>query len=284
MRENRKNFIRVFLICLAIVALGTAAAAGAALYVSTARQRDEANEALLLSNMELSIRQMATRQNLIVTKMKEEEEADRMLRLRDAKNSFLQREREETLLLVNPWNPIPEDYEPRLVDIGDGMQFDERAAGALGKMLADCRKAGIVAVPISGYRTQEYQQGLFDDKLERVMSLGYTGERAFEKAAEEVAVPGTSEHQLALAMDILDVDNPNLDLTQEWTPAQRWLMAHCTDYGFILRYPTDTSEITGIIYEPWHYRYVGKKAAKEITEAGLTLEEYLQQQKPQENQ
>ena len=280
MKERRLKTLRVLLLCFAFAVLGAAAAAGAVFYAQAAMQRDEINEALKQSNMELSIRRMAELQKRIIIQTQEEEAADAAQRRQDAKNSFLQRNREELLLLVNPWNPIPEDYEPRLVDIGDGMQFDERAAGALAKMLADCFAAHIMAVPISGYRTQEYQQGLFDDKLERVTSLGYTGENAFKKAAEEVAVPGTSEHQLAFAMDILDVDNPNLDITQEWTPAQRWLMAHCAEYGFILRYPNGTSELTGIIYEPWHYRYVGKTAAKEISEAGLTLEEYLQQQDP----
>ena len=78
--------------------------------------------------------------------------------------------------------------------------------------------------------------------------------------------------------DILDVNNPNLDWTQEWAPAQRWLMEHCVDYGFILRFPNGTTEKTGIIYEPWHYRYVGLSAAEEITASGLTLEEYLEKQ------
>ena len=89
-------------------------------------------------------------------------------------------------------------------------------------------------MPISGYRTREYQQGLFDDKVLRVRANGFEGEEALTEAAKEVAVPGTSEHELGLAMDILDVNNPNLDWTQEWAPAQRWLMEHCVDYGFIL--------------------------------------------------
>ena len=82
---------------------------------------------------------------------------------------------------------------------------------------------------------------------------------------------------MGLAVDIVDLNNQNLDSSQEDTEVQKWLMEHCWEYGFILRYPNGKSEITGIIYEPWHYRYVGKDAAKEITDAGICLEEYLAQ-------
>ena len=95
------------------------------------------------------------------------------------------------------------------------------------------------------------------------------------KAAKEVAVPGTSEHQLGLAVDIIDTNNWNLDESQESMPTQQWLIANSWRYGFILRYPNGTTNITGIIYEPWHYRYVGCQVAKEIYERGITLEEYL---------
>ena len=103
--------------------------------------------------------------------------------------------------------------------------------------------------------------------------LGY--EDALAEAAKVVAVPGTSEHQTGLAADIMDEVYPYLNEWQEHTEAQAWLMAHAPEYGFILRYPPDASDITGIVYEPWHYRYVGEKFAKEITKRGLTLEEYV---------
>ena len=90
-----------------------------------------------------------------------------------------------------------------------------------------------------------------------------------------MAVPGTSEHQLGLALDIVDRSNQNLDESQEDTAVQQWLMKHSWEYGFILRFPTGKSDVTGIIYEPWHYRYVGKEAAKEIYDRGICLEEYL---------
>ena len=101
-------------------------------------------------------------------------------------------------------------------------------------------------------------------------------DEAEEMAATVVARPGTSEHQLGLAVDIVDSRSYSLTDYQATLPAQKWLMAHSWEYGFILRYPDDKTDVTGIIYEPWHYRYVGKELAKELYNAGLTLEEYLQ--------
>lgn len=95
------------------------------------------------------------------------------------------------------------------------------------------------------------------------------------EAARWVAPPGTSEHQTGLALDIVSADYQLLDEKQAETPEQQWLMEHCWEYGFVLRYPTDKSAVTGIGYEPWHYRYVGKEAAREMVRRGVCLEEYL---------
>ena len=182
---------------------------------------------------------------------------------------------EALLVLVNPWNSIDEDYAPQLVTVEDGFRLDRRCADALRRMLFDCREAGHFPVICSAYRTQEYQQELFDKKLERVLATGVSLEEAPEIAARSVAVPGTSEHQLGLAVDIIDYFYTNLDEGQERTETQKWLMENCGNYGFILRYPNGTTDITGVIYEPWHYRYVGRATAREIGELGVTLEEYL---------
>lgn len=271
-KKRRAGVVLAFLLLL-LISLGLLF--GAAWMRADEAEKEALEAALAQNRMELTIRRTAEALRAAISEAKsvaeEEEEAQRL----SAKDAYLKRNREELLMLVNPWNMLPEDYEPHLTDIGDGMFFDERAAGPLAHMLADAKKEGIIAVPISGYRTMEYQQGLFDDKVLRVRANGFSEEDAPEEAAKEVAVPGTSEHQLGLAMDILDVNNPNLDWTQEWAPAQRWLMEHCSEYGFILRFPNGTEEQTGIIYEPWHYRYVGLSAAKEITKTGVTLEEYL---------
>lgn len=186
------------------------------------------------------------------------------------------RYREELLLLVNPWNQIPDGYTPCLDTVEEGFLMDRRCAAALMRMLNDCRAAGNLAVLCSAYRTQEYQQELFDNKIMRLLGEGVAYDQAPVVAARSVAVPGTSEHQLGLAVDIIDELYVNLDYWQQFTSVQQWLMANCSDYGFILRYPNEKSEITGIIFEPWHYRYVGVSTAKAIEESGLTLEEYLE--------
>ena len=124
--------------------------------------------------------------------------------------------------------------------------------------------------------TQEYQEKLFQNKVSRLIAQGYSEADATVEAGKSVAVPGTSEHQLGLAVDIVDINNQHLDESQESTAVQKWLMEHCWEYGFILRYPNDKSEITGIIYEPWHYRYVGHEDAEQIHSLGVCLEEYLE--------
>jgi D-alanyl-D-alanine carboxypeptidase len=108
------------------------------------------------------------------------------------------------------------------------------------------------------------------------MDTGLSKTEAKKKAATVVAVPGTSEHQLGLSVDIIDASLYSLERKQETLPAQRWLMENSWKYGFVLRYPEDKVDITGIIYEPWHYRYVGTEVARELYESGLTLEEYIE--------
>lgn len=179
------------------------------------------------------------------------------------------------LILVNKWNLIPEDFNVNVTYLDNGHAIDERAYSDLIDMLGDCRDAGLEPVICSSYRTMEKQRELYNNKIEQYVSYGYSEKEAEEKAGEIVAVPGTSEHQLGLALDIVDISNQTLDESQKDTAVQKWLMNNSWKYGFILRYPTDKSEITGIIYEPWHYRYVGKKAAKEIYDAQICLEEYL---------
>ena len=184
-------------------------------------------------------------------------------------------------MLVNPWHEMEEGYEPELAQVTWGYDEDQymdvRAADALWQMVLDCSEAGNDPFVCSGYRTMEKQQYLFNNKIARLVHDGVDPEEAPGIAKMSVAVPGTSEHQLGLAADIIDYNYPYLNQQQEEMPTQKWLMEHCWDYGFILRYPSDKSEITGIIYEPWHYRYVGVDAALEIRDLGLTLEEYLEQ-------
>ena len=178
-------------------------------------------------------------------------------------------------LLVNPWNFMPEGYTPEVTLI-DGWQYGSVVCkDDLLLMLEDCRKAGHIPYVASAFRTHEKQVYLYNNKIQRLINEGYSEEEARALAGTVVAVPGTSEHELGLAFDLVDSSYQNLDEAQENTPVQKWLMANSWKYGFILRYPNDKSEATGIIYEPWHYRYVGKTLAKAVYESGLCLEEYM---------
>ena len=179
------------------------------------------------------------------------------------------------LILVNRWSRIPEGHEVVTADIESGYSIDERVKDSLEAMLADCRAAGCDPVICSAFRSHELQQQLYDREAQPYLDQGMDEEEAYEKAGESVAVPGTSEHECGLALDIIDADYQVLDDAQEETDTQKWLMEHCQDYGFILRYPNDKKDITGIIYEPWHYRYVGENHAKYIMSRGICLEEYI---------
>ena len=180
------------------------------------------------------------------------------------------------LLLVNPWNPLPEDFQVELISLKNGMQVDKRIHEDLNAMLTDCWAAGLKPMICSAYRTQATQTRLHNNKIARLRAAGYSKEAAVKEASRWVAVPGTSEHQTGLAWDLVSMDYRLLNEKQEDTPEQKGLMEHCWEYGFILRYPGDKAEITGIGYEPWHYRYVGKEAASAIHASGQCLEEYLQ--------
>ena len=186
-------------------------------------------------------------------------------------------EEDRQLVLVNPWNKLPEDFRVELKKLSNGLRVDARIYDDLSAMLSDCRKAGLSPLVCSAYRSQETQTRLYRNKISRLRAAGYTAEKAVQEAGRWVAVPGTSEHQTGLAVDLVAASYQILDQKQEQTAEQKWLMEHCWEYGFILRYPTDKSELTGIGYEPWHYRYVGKTAAAAMHETGLCLEEYLQQ-------
>lgn len=179
------------------------------------------------------------------------------------------------LILINRNHPVPDDITYTLVKIADYHYIDERAFDDLQSMLKDGKKAGYDLLVCSSWRSRALQEKLYANKLDEYLSYGYSKSRSEELAAFWVALPGTSEHEIGLAVDIVSERNQRLDHGQADTAEQQWLMQHCHEYGFILRYPEDKQDITMIGYEPWHYRYVGKEAAKEIMEQGVCLEEYL---------
>ncbi len=180
------------------------------------------------------------------------------------------------LTLVNPWNTLHTSYQVDVAEIdsrfGAGKLFDARAVGYLNAMCEAALEDGISLSVISAHRTYDYQQMLYNNEVAeyKMYNPGCSEEEALKGAATEVARPGTSEHNLGLAVDFNSVEQ-----NFENTEAFNWLNKHCTEYGFILRYSASTQDITGVIYEPWHYRYVGKENAKKIKKSGLTLEEYV---------
>ena len=182
----------------------------------------------------------------------------------------------EDILLVNSWYPIADDYAVDVRALPNGQKVAVDCYEDLTALLNDCAAEGMNPEVCSGFRTIVFQQRLYEDKVQRVMEDGHAREDAERIAAAEVARPGTSEHHTGFAVDIIDKDYPVLDETQEQRPTQQWLMKNSWKYGFVLRYPTGKTDVTGVIYEPWHYRYVGADAAKLMYEQDLCLEEYLE--------
>ena len=178
------------------------------------------------------------------------------------------------LVLVNYENAIPENYEINLVEVAGGEKVDERIYDPLMEMLEAAKEGNWDQLPmvVSGYRTQAKQQKLFQDKIAKYQSEGHSKSEAEELAKQWVAVPGYSEHQAGLAVDI---NGATYDL-------YFWLQENSYKYGFIFRYPGSKTEITGVAEEVWHYRYVGVEAATEMYEKGLCLEEYLAERQGEE--
>lgn len=179
------------------------------------------------------------------------------------------------LLLVNGNTPLAQDYVPTTVDAADGKTLETYAASAYQAMAAAAAKDGVSLVLQSGYRDYAYQQGLFEKRTQKYLDKGYAEAEAEAMAQTIVARPGTSEHQTGLAADIVTEDYTELEEGFAKTDAYAWLCRYAPDYGFILRYPEERQAATGIIYEPWHWRYVGVANAQAITASGLSLEEFL---------
>ena len=172
---------------------------------------------------------------------------------------------------------LPENWQitTKVAEASTQKELAEEAADAYMQMKQAAAVDGVELLLCSGYRTVEYQQNLFDQEKQKWLDEGMSDQEAYDKAKTVVAVPGYSEHNSGLAADIVTPDHQTLDSAFANTDAAKWMFEHAPDYGFILRYPENKQAITGIIYEPWHYRYVGVENAKAITESGKCLEEYL---------
>jgi len=184
------------------------------------------------------------------------------------------------LMLVNQTHLLPDDYSFEHTTIEGYYTFDSRAAEALIQMLSDGRAAGHSLRIVSTYRTVERSEYLYTNKIAEYQSIGYSAADAAVEAARWIAPPRTSEHNAGLAIDVVSTDYDQVygDLMHEFEnfPSFTWLSEHCAEYGFVLRYPKDKQEITGITYEPWHYRYVGVEHAKKMQKLNMCLEEYVE--------
>jgi len=180
------------------------------------------------------------------------------------------------LILINKWHPIPDDYEYVLGTISGSMQCDARIIDDLLLMMQKALDDGINLVIISPYRDLAHQELLFTNKINSFIRTGMSYLEAYRQAAQTVTVPGTSEHQVGLALDITARNYRFLNTGFADTEAGRWLADHSYEFGFILRYPLGKENITGIEFEPWHFRYVGREAARIIKEEGLALEEFVE--------
>lgn len=178
-------------------------------------------------------------------------------------------------ILLNGESRLPDNYSPSLSEAvkGSGIMLDSRVAPYYQAMYDAAKENDIILTPVSGYRSTDQQKRNFDTKVQDIIDEdGIEKKEATVKAAGIILLPGTSEHNAGLAVDIC-----SLSESFENTPEFEWLSEHAADYGFIIRYPKDEEKqkITKVSYEPWHFRYVGIKAAQEISKKGITLEEYI---------
>jgi len=171
------------------------------------------------------------------------------------------------VVLVNADHPVPKYYDAQMVTYIPWHEVAEVALMPLTKMLEDCTAAGYEYVFNSAYRSIQVQTDILVTRTQEHIDRGYSEEEAYLEARKTVALPGTSEHHLGLAVDILNSNSEKRALD--------WLSQHCWEYGFILRYAEDKASITGIVYEPWHFRYVGTEVSMDMKDSGLCLEEYL---------
>lgn len=186
-----------------------------------------------------------------------------------------------SLVLVNAKNRLSGDYNVKLANVNANYQLDERIVEDMKAMIAAAKADGYSLQICSAYRSTERSAVLYKNKINQLKNNGLSDQDAAVEAAKWVAPPGTSEHNTGLAADIVSADyfTKYADLEHDFEKFDefKWLYENCADYGFVLRYPKDKQEATGITYEPWHYRYVGKEHARKIMDQKICLEEYLNQ-------
>ena len=175
------------------------------------------------------------------------------------------------LILVNRDHPLKSEFSGDLTELRHGARVDSRIYPDLQAMFDEMRADGLSPRVVEGYRTSDEQKARLDSKIREYMGYGKSREEAREMALRWEAEPGTSEHELGICVDISSENEDNESANAVW----EWMDGNCSRYGFIKRYPRSKIAVTGVQGEQWHYRYVGKEAAREITDRGITLEEYL---------
>lgn len=184
------------------------------------------------------------------------------------------------MVLVNHTSKMPDDYTFDTKECGSATAVNKTLQTVACDAFLEMQKAaaadGVTVWMQSGYRSVKYQTSLYERKTKYYLDKGYDNATAREKAAAVVNPPGYSEHNCGLAADLNSPEHTGLDEGFEKTTAFRWLCEHAGDYGFILRYPKDAEDKTEIIYEPWHWRYVGVENAAKINASGLCFEEYIE--------
>lgn len=192
------------------------------------------------------------------------------------------------LLLVGPDHPLAKENEinsDQLVEVAPGEKLDKRIVADYQKMKAEAKQAGVVITEISGYRSIADQQVVFNEKFQRMKAQGMTDEEAKAATMTDMTEPGYSEHHTGLAMDVVDeawlASDPTWTLSEDYgkTVGGKWLAEHAKEYGFIIRYPANKTDLTKITYEPWHLRYVGREVAEYMSQEDLCLEEFVQEVK-----
>ena len=178
-------------------------------------------------------------------------------------------------ILINDANPLSESYQLDLAETKNGKLVHKEIKVSLEQMIDDAREEGLELIICSAYRDYEKQASLVEESIIGYMKEGYDYKEAHFRARCYLAMVGRSEHHSGLAVDLVGVAYQVLDEGQADTPENKWLYEHAHKYGFILRYPENKEEITGILYEPWHFRYVGESAASYMKENQLCLEEFL---------
>lgn len=279
-KKKRRSGTGAALGLVLILLLGAITAGAVLLAQNNQKPSEEQNNQQSQSSDEETIEEEQPTQPQEEETQQEEESSEKQDTQKLAEE-FAQEKQEWYLLLANVDNPLPQDFTVETEVVQNSFEMDAHVAQTMRDMIDAAAKDGVDLLVCSAYRSIEKQQTLFDEQVQIYLNQGKSQQEAYDLTASAIAIPGTSEHHTGLAADIVTPTHQTLDPEFADTEAGQWLQEHAWEYGFVLRYPEDKQDVTKIIYESWHYRFVGKTHAKLMKESGLCLEEYLQQEVPE---